>query len=142
MTNYEKMIAELTPEGDEPFWDENDTISSVFRKAQELQAKHDRNVVRRYRDEELPPDTGRTVIKKIAPEYFEEVRLGYKNFELRKDENNIQPGDTLVLEEYIIGRYPPFTSHYTGRSVERRVKYVLRNVKELGLEVGYCNIGS
>ena len=27
MTNYEKMIAEMTPEGDEPFWDENDTIS-------------------------------------------------------------------------------------------------------------------
>lgn len=81
------------------------------------------------------------MIKKIAPEYFEEVRLGYKNFELRKDENNIQPGDTLVLEEYIIGRYPPFTSHYTGRSVERRVKYVLRNVKELGLEEGYCIIG-
>lgn len=101
MTNYEKMIAEMTPEGDEPFWDENDTFSSVFRKAQELQAKHDRNVVRRYRDEELPPDTGRTVIKKIASEYFEEVRLGYKNFELRKMRTTSSPAIPLFSKNIL-----------------------------------------
>ena len=32
---------------------------------------------------------GKTVNKKILPEYFELVRKGIKNFELRKDEDNI-----------------------------------------------------
>lgn len=141
MNNYEMMLAEMIPDGDEPFWSDTDTFSSVFKTAQELQAKHDRAVVNRYQVKDSLLDTGRIVNKKIAPEYFEAVKLGNKNFELRKDENNIQPGDTLVLEEYIIGRYPPFTSHYTGRKVERRVKYVLRNMKDHGLEDGYCIIG-
>lgn len=37
--------------------------------------------------------------KKILPEYFEAVQENRKKFELRKDEDNIQVGDELILEE-------------------------------------------
>ncbi|MEY8369768.1 DUF3850 domain-containing protein [Anaerovoracaceae bacterium 42-11] len=71
--------------------------------------------------------------KKILPEYFTAVKERRKNFELRKDEDDIQVGDRLVLCEW--------DNHYTGREVTRTVKYVLRNVPEYGLKDGYCIIG-
>lgn len=37
--------------------------------------------------------------KEILPKYFQAVRDERKNFELRKDEDNIQPGDVLILME-------------------------------------------
>lgn len=77
---------------------------------------------------------GKTVNKKILPEYFELVRKGIKNFELRKDEDNIQPNDILVLDEWD-------GEKYTGRYVCRTVVYVLRNVPQYGLADGYCIIG-
>ena len=58
-----------------------------------------------------------------------------KNFELREDEDDIQAGDLLVLEEFI-----PYRG-YTGNGVRRSVKYVLRNCPEYGLKQGYCIIG-
>ena len=64
-----------------------------------------------------------------------------KNFEFRKDEDGIQPGDTLKLEEYVVGNYPPLSSHYTGRMIERTVKYVFRDAASYGLPEGYCVIG-
>ena len=75
---------------------------------------------------------GKTINKKILPQYFEAVKDKRKNFELRKDEDNIQVGDTLVLNEW--------DGAYTGRHVTRDVKYVLRNVPEYGLKDGYCII--
>ena len=74
--------------------------------------------------------------KKILLEYFKEVQEGRKNFELRKDEDNIQVGDKLVLEEF-----NPATGSRTGRTVVRMVTYVLRDVPEYGLKEGYCIIG-
>lgn len=74
------------------------------------------------------------VVKKILPEYFSEVKTYRKNFELRKDEDDIQVGDVLVLREYNDGEY-------TDRAVARRVTYVLRNCEEYGLMKGYCIIG-
>ena len=76
----------------------------------------------------------KVIEKKILPKYFIEVQSGKKNFELRKDEDNIQEGDMLVLNEFNDGSS-------TGRSVIRRVTYVLRNVPEYGLQEGYCIIG-
>ena len=76
----------------------------------------------------------KVIEKKILPQYFTEVQSGKKNFELRKDEDNIQEGDILVLNEFNDGSS-------TGRSVIRRVTYVLRNVPEYGLQEGYCIIG-
>lgn len=79
--------------------------------------------------------------KKVSPEFFGDIKKGIKNFEIRKDEDDVQPGDFLILEEYIIGNYPPFSCRYTGQSVYRKVDYVLRNRSDLGLMEGYCIIG-
>lgn len=72
--------------------------------------------------------------KKILPQYFSEVENGNKKFELRKDEDDIRPGDVLNLHEWKNGEY-------TGKECVRVVRYVLRNVPEYGLMDGYCIIG-
>ena len=74
----------------------------------------------------------KTVRKKILPEYFKAVRARKKNFEIRIDEDDIRVGDLLILEEW--------DGFYTGNSVRRYVKYVLRDAAELGLMSGYCII--
>ena len=71
--------------------------------------------------------------KKILPEYFEAVQENRKKFELRKDEDNIQVGDEIILEEW--------DGEYTGRYTSRKATYILRNVPEYGLNDGYCIIG-
>lgn len=76
----------------------------------------------------------KVVKKKILPEYFRVVRARKKNFEIRVDEDNVQVGDLLILEEWD-GKV------YTGSAVVKRVKYVLRNTPEFGLMKGYCIIG-
>lgn len=78
----------------------------------------------------------KVISKKILPEYFAEVRAGRKNFEIRKDEDNVRTGDLLILEEY-----DPADGERTGRQTIRRVTYVLRHVPEYGLMPGYCIIG-
>ena len=75
----------------------------------------------------------KTIRKKILPEYFNAVQEYRKNFELRKDEDNIQVGDELILQEW--------NGEYTGNYTWRKVTYVLRNVPEYGLKDGYCIIG-
>lgn len=73
--------------------------------------------------------------KKMLPQYLKEVWSGNKNFELRKDEDDAQVGDELILEEWEPGK------GYTGAIAKRIVTYVLRNVPEYGLMDGYCIIG-
>ena len=72
--------------------------------------------------------------KKILPEYFEAVVTNKKHFEIRKDEDNAQVGDAVILKEYDGERY-------TGRAVSQDIKYVLRNCPEYGLMEGYCIFG-
>ncbi len=74
----------------------------------------------------------KTVRKKILPKYFRAVRAREKNFEIRLDEDDIQVGDLLILEEW--------DGFYTGQSVRRYVKYVLRDAAAFGLMPGYCII--
>lgn len=76
----------------------------------------------------------KTVEKKILPQYFRAVREEKKNFELRKDEDDVRPGDVLILMECAGGEY-------TGRTEVRRIRYVLREVPEYGLMPGYCIMG-
>ena len=73
--------------------------------------------------------------KKISPTYFDDVKDRQKNFEIRKDDDDVQVGDKVVLGEW------KENYGYTGRFVTRKVKYVLRNVPEYGLKEGYCIIG-
>lgn len=74
------------------------------------------------------------VRKKILPEYMDLIVEGKKNFEIRRDEDDIQEGDILVLEEWEAGKYK-------HRVVKAEVTYVLRNKQEYGLKPGYCIIG-
>lgn len=76
----------------------------------------------------------KVIRKKIFPCYFKDVKERKKNFEIRKDEDDVCVGDLLVLCEWT-GEY------YTGRGVSRTVKYVLRDVPEYGLQEGFCIIG-
>lgn len=71
--------------------------------------------------------------KKILPKYFEAVDTGQKTFEVRKDEDDIQPGDTLILHEWN-------GTVYTGRECERKVGFVLRDCSAYGLMDGFCVI--
>jgi len=59
--------------------------------------------------------------KKIWPEYFELIFSGKKRFELRLADFDIQEGDTLILEEW-----DPENKEYTGRTVEKKIDYILR----------------
>lgn len=76
----------------------------------------------------------KTIRKKILPIYFDAVEEGQKNFEIRKDEDDVQVGDRLVLCEW------KEDYGYTGRYATRKIKYVLRNMPEYGLKEGYCII--
>jgi len=59
--------------------------------------------------------------KKIWSEYFEKILDGSKNFELRLADWECEAGDVLVLNEW-----DPEIKEYTGRSVEKRVGYVIK----------------
>lgn len=76
----------------------------------------------------------RKIRKKILPQYMRPVMQGKKTFELRKDEDDVQAGDILVLKEWD-------GEKYTGVETRKRVTYVLRDVEKYGLMPGYCIIG-
>jgi ASC-1-like (ASCH) protein len=59
--------------------------------------------------------------KKIRIDFFELIKSGKKKFELRLADFDIKEGDTLILEEW-----NPNTKQYTGRKLEKQVKYVLK----------------
>ena len=77
--------------------------------------------------------TSKTIEKKILPQYYKEVVAHRKMFELRKDEDDIQTGDWLILREWD-------GEKYTGHQTKREVTYVLRNCPEYGLADGFCVI--
>lgn len=59
--------------------------------------------------------------KKIWPKYFKLVKSGKKRFDVRVADFDIKEGDTLILEEW-----DPQTKKYTGRSLTRKVDYLLK----------------
>jgi len=63
--------------------------------------------------------------------YFQEVLMGYKTFDLRKDDRNFKIGDTLILKEW-----DNHLEVYTGREIARGISYVLKG-GIFGLEEGY-----
>lgn len=62
-----------------------------------------------------------TIKKKILPEYFEKIASGEKKFELRLADWEINPGDTLILEEW-----DPQQKDYTGRTLTTTASYILK----------------
>jgi hypothetical protein len=57
------------------------------------------------------------VVKKVLPEYFQDIMDGKKDYELRLDDFNIEVGDTLVLEEWTSA--DPEKRQATGRVLEK-----------------------
>ena len=74
------------------------------------------------------------VEKKILPEYFNEVIHDRKKFEIRKDEDDLQIGDSVILREWD-------GEKYTGRETGKRIVYILRDAPEHGLMPGYVIFG-
>lgn len=63
---------------------------------------------------------------KIHPQYFKDVLLNLKKFEIRKNDRNYQEGDVLILNEF-----NPETQKYTGNQVKRKVFYILKDAPGL-----------
>jgi len=59
--------------------------------------------------------------KKIWPQYFEKIKSGDKNFELRLADWECHTGDILILQEW-----NPDTKSYTGRELTKTVSYVIK----------------
>ena len=57
--------------------------------------------------------------KKTWPEYFQKILDGVKTYDIRLADFNVKVGDILVLKEY-----NPTTKKYTGRIIEKKIKYV------------------
>lgn len=66
---------------------------------------------------------------KILPVYFNDIKKGLKNFELRK-KNNYRVGDKIKLKEHN-------GENYTGEEITKEIKYILENVPEYGLKKKY-----
>lgn len=67
---------------------------------------------------------------KIQQEYFDAVKERSKNFELRKNDRNYKVGDMVVLEVPL-----------TNQGVTCKIKYVLKDCPQYGLQDGYCIFG-
>ena len=72
---------------------------------------------------------------KTVPPYFEAVRKGDKQFEVRKNDRGFSIGDELLLREWF-----PQLEDYSGRTVHRKITYVLQSEK-YGIAPGFCVLG-
>jgi len=68
---------------------------------------------------------------KTWKEYYEQVFMGRKTFEVRKNDRNFQKGDILILKEWDNEK-----KEYTGREMARRVIYILSG-GQFGIENGF-----
>ena len=70
---------------------------------------------------------------RTLPGYFDAVADGSKTFELRWNDRAFEVGDMLLLQEW--------DGVYTGRELNRKISYILKDVPEYGLECDACVIG-
>ncbi|MCQ2010570.1 DUF3850 domain-containing protein [Sporolactobacillus sp. STSJ-5] len=54
---------------------------------------------------------------KILPKFFQAVGEGRKRFEVRENDRDYHEGDTVVLQEFVVGKY-------TGFQITKQVGYV------------------
>lgn len=71
---------------------------------------------------------------KIAPRWFEDVKSGNKNFEVRINDRDYKVGDILILNEFLDG-------FYTGRKIERTISYIFYGKPKYGIINGFCILG-
>lgn len=72
-----------------------------------------------------------THVLKCWPEFFGALLNGSKTFEVRKNDRGFKTGDELELHEFI-----PFSGTFTGRSLTRRVTYILEGSGTVGTQFG------
>lgn len=63
----------------------------------------------------------RVIHKKIWPKWFKLMKSGKQNVQFRLADFRLRPGDTLSFDEW-----NPTRKKYTGRSVKKRVKRVIK----------------
>jgi hypothetical protein len=68
---------------------------------------------------------------KTWPEYFQAVKYGFKNFEVRKNDRKFNNGDYVKLREW-----NPEEEKYTGEVLTKRIGYILQG-GEFGVEKGF-----
>lgn len=72
---------------------------------------------------------------KILPQYYEEVKMGNKNFELRKNDRDYMEHDILILRSWDGEKY------LDKEPLKRTIKYILKDCPEYGLIDGYAILG-
>ena len=86
----------------------------------------------------------KVIVKKVLSDYFQDILDGKKKYELRLNDFNIEPGDTLVLKEYTSADRK--TRQATGRVLEKKVTYLRKfklqdlwwseaDIKEKGIQI-------
>ena len=116
------------------------TEEQRYSEEQDRIDRETRKKLREMEDEEkmkhLPSDMQKRGKKlhqvKIASQFFMDVCIGRKTFELRKNDRDYEVGDLLEMFEYKDGKC-------TERAVRAWISYILENYK--GLEDGYCILG-
>jgi hypothetical protein len=74
------------------------------------------------------------LLKTIQP-YFDDISLGKKPFELRKNDRNFKLGDIILLIEY-----NPVSDQIIPKIIATRVTYFMGD-NHAGIEQGYCILG-
>lgn len=65
------------------------------------------------------------IVKKVLPEYFQDILDNKKKYELRLNDFDVNEGDILVLKEYT--STDPATRKPTGRTLEKEVTYLRKS---------------
>lgn len=69
-------------------------------------------------------------VLKCWPQQFNDIMVGEKHFEIRKDDRDFARGDLVVLVEF-----DPEAKQHTGRSMTRTIGYLGRGAP---YPAGYC----
>lgn len=73
---------------------------------------------------------------KTYQEHLDNIRLGVKPYEIRRNDRDFKVGDILWLKGW-----NPTREEYTGDELKVDVLSVLENVPEFGLAAGFCIMG-
>lgn len=72
---------------------------------------------------------------KIKEEYYRDVMIGLKTFELRKNDRDFQVGDILMLIKL------DEKGNETDKVIRKKVTYILKDCPQYGLKEGYAILG-
>ena len=72
---------------------------------------------------------------KIKEEYYRDVMIGLKTFELRKNDRDFQVGDILMLIKL------DDKGNETDQVIRKKVTYILKDCPQYGLKEGYAILG-